>query len=69
MNRQPIFVGDRIATRRNERQLRTSTGDTVRNRDNWTVTHISDTGDITARRHSSNDTVTLPARYVAEQVA
>jgi conjugative relaxase-like TrwC/TraI family protein len=41
------LIGDIVATRRNDRQLRTSTGETIRNRELWTVTHISDTGDLT----------------------
>ena len=32
--------GDVVATRRNDRQLRTSTGEPVRNRDRWTVTAV-----------------------------
>jgi conjugative relaxase-like TrwC/TraI family protein len=68
MNGGAIHVGDHIATRRNERRLRTSSGDMVRNRETWTVTQISDTGDLDARRHDGNDTVTLPAGYVAEHV-
>ena len=33
-------VGDVVATRRNDRQLHTTTGDIVRNRERWTVTAI-----------------------------
>jgi conjugative relaxase-like TrwC/TraI family protein len=68
MGGQPIHVGDQIATRRNERQLRTSSGDMIRNREVWTVTAISDAEDVTARRHGSNDTVTLPTSYVVDHV-
>lgn len=68
MNRQSIHVGDQIATRRNERHLRTSSGDIVRNREIWTVTQISHAGNVTARRHGSSDSVTLPGAYVAEHV-
>ena len=68
MNGQAIHVGDQIATRRNDRHLRTSTGDMVRNRETWAVTDISGTGDIVARRNDSSDNVTLPAGYVAEHV-
>jgi conjugative relaxase-like TrwC/TraI family protein len=32
-----FYVGDVITTRRNERHLRTTTGDSVRNRDYWTI--------------------------------
>ena len=68
INEQPIHIGDHIATRHNERHLRTSSGDMVRNRETWTVTGITADGDITARRHLTNDTVTLPAEYVADHV-
>jgi hypothetical protein len=68
MDAQPILVGDHIATRANDRRLRTSGGDHVRNRETWTVTDISDAGDITARRHRAGDTVTLPAAYVGQHV-
>jgi conjugative relaxase-like TrwC/TraI family protein len=65
---QRVHVGDQIATRANQRQLKTSTGDIVRNRELWTVTGITDTGDIGARRVGGTDIVTLPAAYVAEHV-
>ena len=65
---QHLHVGDRIATRANNRQLKTSHGDIVRNRELWTVTAITETGDVTAARIDSNDIVTLPANYVAEHV-
>jgi len=44
-----VAVGDVVATRRNQRQLRTSSGDIVRNRELWTVTAISHDGDLTVR--------------------
>ena len=65
---QDIHVGDQIATRANNRQLKTSHGDIVRNRELWTVTAIAAGGDLDARRVGSDDTVTLPASYVAEHV-
>ncbi len=67
-NNQELFVSDVIATRRNDRHLRSTDGDVVRNRELWTVTHITDTGDITAQRHDRDDTVILPNSYVAEHV-
>ena len=63
-----VFVGDVVMTRRNDRTLTTTTGDTVRNRDRWTVTAIHDDGSITARAQASEATVTLPATYVSEFV-
>ena len=65
---QHIHVGDQIATRANNRQLKTGHGDIVRNRELWTITGINPNGDIAARRLDSNDTVTLPAKYVSENV-
>ena len=65
---QRLHVGDQVATRANNRQLKTSTGDIVRNRELWTITTIDPAGDIGARKLGSNETVTLPARYVAEHV-
>ncbi len=61
-------VGDIVATRRNQRQLHTTTGDVVRNRELWTVTQISDTGDLTVTQLDGHGTVTLPAGYVGEHV-
>jgi len=60
--------GDVIATRQNNRRLHTSHGDTVRNRELWTVTHIGDTGELTVTRIGGHGTVTLPAEYVREHV-
>ena len=63
-----VCVGDVVATRRNHRQLRTTTGDIVRNRELWTVTHIGDAGELTVTRIDGHGTVTLPADYVREHV-
>jgi conjugative relaxase-like TrwC/TraI family protein len=65
---QHLYIGDQIATRANNRQLKTSHGDIVRNRELWTITGIHPGGDLTARRHESDDNVVLPAKYVAEHV-
>ena len=61
-------VGDVIVTRRNERHLHTSTGDTVRNRDYWTVDAITPDGGLAVTRIDGHGTVTLPNGYVAEHV-
>ncbi len=61
-------IGDIVATRRNQRQLHTTAGDVVRNRELWTVTQISDTGDLTVTQINGHGTVTLPAGYVQEHV-
>jgi hypothetical protein len=61
-----LFVGDEIATRRNDRQLVTDRGEMVRNRARWTIVAIHPDASLTAQgRHG---TVHLPARYVAEHV-
>lgn len=61
-------VGDIVATRRNQRQLQTTAGDVVRNRELWNVTQISDGGDLTVTQLDGHGTVTLPAKYVQEHV-
>ncbi len=63
-----VFVGDVVMTRRNDRTLTTTAGDSVRNRDRWTITATHDGGSITAHSHTSDATVTLPAAYVREFV-
>ena len=63
-----IYIGDVVMTRRNDRTLTTTAGDSVRNRDRWTVTAAHEDGSITARSHTSEATVTLPAGYVREFV-
>ena len=62
------WVGDVIATRRNDRTLTTSTGQFVRNRDQWIVTGINEQGDITADRIDGGGTVVVPAEYAREHV-
>jgi hypothetical protein len=57
-------VGDVIITRRNDRRLRLSTTDWVKNGDRWTITHISRRGELTVRHQCSRLTVRLPADYV-----
>ena len=63
-----VAVGDIVATRRNQRQLHTTSGDIVRNRELWTVTAINDDGDLTVTDLSGSSTVTLPAEYAMEHV-
>lgn len=59
--------GDQVATRRNDRDLRTDAGEQVRNRQTWTVDSVSADGVITAH-HDQRGKVALPADYVAEHV-
>ncbi|MGD9704242.1 MAG: hypothetical protein AB7Q42_18330 [Acidimicrobiia bacterium] len=62
------WVGDLIATRRNDRTLITSSGQFVRNRDQWTVTAIDGHGDITAARIDGGGVVVFPAEYARDHV-
>lgn len=63
-----VHVGDVVATRRNDRALITSAGESVRNRETWTVTAIGADGSLTVTRERGHDTVTLPADYVHDYV-
>jgi conjugative relaxase-like TrwC/TraI family protein len=59
-------VGDVIITRANDRRLRLSATDWVKNGDRWTITHVAKHGDLTVRHTRSHLTVRLPADYVRE---
>jgi len=63
-----VAVGDIVATRRNQRQLHTTSGDIVRNRELWTVTAVNDDGDLTVTDLTGTSTVTLLAEYAMEHV-
>jgi hypothetical protein len=63
-----VHVGEIVVTRRNDRQLRTSTGDSVRNRDYWTVDAITADGALAVTRIDGRGTITLPADYVRQHV-
>ncbi|MGZ0192452.1 MAG: ATP-dependent DNA helicase [Acidimicrobiales bacterium] len=62
------MVGDIVATRRNDRRLRTSAGEPVRNRERWTITDTNPNGDLTVTRLDGHGTITLPADYVRVHV-
>jgi len=62
------MIGDIVATRRNDRRLRTSTGEAVRNRERWSVVDTNRDGEITVTRLGGHGTVTLPADYVRQHV-
>jgi hypothetical protein len=70
----PIAGGERacrreiVVTRRNERQLLTSAGEPVRNRDQWTVAATHGDGSLTVTRSAGHGTILLPAWYVSEHV-
>ena len=57
-------VGDVIITRANDRRLRLTATDWVKNGDRWTITRIGRRGDLTVRHTRSHLTVRLPADYV-----
>ena len=57
-------VGDVIITRSNDRQLRLTATDWVKNGDRWTITRVSENGRLTVRHNRSHRTVRLPAEYV-----
>jgi conjugative relaxase-like TrwC/TraI family protein len=59
-------VGDVILTRSNDRRLRVSATDWVKNGDRWTISHIGRHGDLTVRHIRSQLSVRLPAHYVQE---
>ncbi len=57
-----VGVGDRVATRRNDRDLG------VTNRATWTVTAVDADGSLTLRGRRATDVRTVPAGYVREHV-
>ena len=57
-------VGDVIITRSNDRRLRLTATDWVKNGDRWTIMHVAKQGDLTVRHTRSHLTVRLPADYV-----
>jgi hypothetical protein len=61
------MVGDVVATRQNDRRLRTTTDDSVRNRHRWIVTGTSADG-VTVTRLGGHGTITLPIGYVQRRV-
>jgi DNA primase catalytic core len=64
----PASVGEQVITRTNNRALRTTATDWVKNGDRWTVLQVSRGGDLTVRHHRNGRTVRLPANYVQESV-
>ncbi|WP_082606330.1 MobF family relaxase [Nocardioides sp. Root190] len=61
-------IGELIITRENDRRLRTSATDWVKNGDRWNVLEIHDGGDLTVQhtgRNGHGRIVRLPADYVA----
>jgi hypothetical protein len=57
-------AGDVIITRANDRRLRVTAADWVKNGDRWTITHVDRSGGLTVRHTRSHLTVRLPSDYV-----
>jgi AAA domain len=57
-------VGDMIITRANDRRLRLTPTDWVKNGDRWTITHVDRSGGLTVRHSRSQLKCQLPANYV-----
>jgi conjugative relaxase-like TrwC/TraI family protein len=57
-------VGDVIITRSNDRRLRLTATDWVKNGDRWTITHVGKQGDLVVQHNRSHRTIRLPADYV-----
>jgi hypothetical protein len=62
-------VGDVIITRANDRRLRLSATDWVKNGDRWTITGIGRSGGLTVRHNRSQLKCQLPADYVTTSTA
>jgi conjugative relaxase-like TrwC/TraI family protein len=62
-------IGDTIVTRANDRRLRLSATDWVKNGDRWTITNINPVAGTIRARHTGHGLhITLPADYVASNV-
>src|SRR5829696_5576019 len=62
----PASVGDVIITRTNDRRLRLTPTNWVKNGDRWTITGIGRKGGLQVRHNRSHLTVRLPIDYVRE---
>jgi hypothetical protein len=65
-DRNQASIGDMIITRSNDRRLRLTATDWVKNGDRWTITHVGKVGDLTVRHTRSHHTIRLPADYVRD---
>lgn len=61
-----LVVGDLVASRKNDRQIRTDRGLMIKNRDRWEVLAIDRDGGLTVC--GSSGKVRLPADYVAQHI-
>ena len=57
-------IGDVIITRTNDRRLRLSASDWVKNGDRWTISEVGKHGELTVRHQRTRRTTRLPADYV-----
>jgi DNA primase catalytic core len=60
--------GDLVITRRNDRRLRMTPSDWVKNGDRWTVSAVHDDGRLDVLHTHTGRRITLPKDYVAEHV-
>ena len=63
-----VSEGDRIITRNNDRRLRISRTNWVKNGDRWHVKRVNADGSLTVVHDQLNKTITLPAHYVSQTV-
>jgi conjugative relaxase-like TrwC/TraI family protein len=61
-------IGDIVATRRNNRALRTDRAEPIRNRDRWVVLDVGRNGNLTVSHLEGHGQVTLPADYARAHV-
>jgi conjugative relaxase-like TrwC/TraI family protein len=61
-------AGELIITRRNDRRLRITASDWVKNGDRWTVLTAERDGGLRVRHRRSGHTIRLPAHYVRKSV-
>jgi len=61
-------VGDVIITRSNDRRLRLTATDWVKNGDRWTVTHVGERGHLAVRHNRSHLITRLPTDYVQASI-
>jgi DNA primase catalytic core len=63
-----VSEGDRIITRENDRRLRISRTNWVKNGDRWHVTKVNADGSLRVVHDQLGKTITLPADYVSQTV-
>lgn len=61
-------VGDVVITRSNDRRLRTSGTDWVKNGDRWHINNVHPNGTLRVRHARTGRTITLPTEYVSASV-